>query len=233
MTALVLAAGLIGYARVGDLDPDAGDGGGAWAAVVWVLLGRGWSRPASLEHERTDWIAFRSRSRRRKPRETWRWIEQVGPRRRRDRRLRGRPPRSRRGRRLYGYIVEWNLPFRAIRSSIREFAGCSSGTTILSSKCCWTRVSRSSTREETDDRASSCESAEDEILIFWNFARTQNGDRMSILGTARWRVARASSNDRREDGCSAWRTPSLLAWVLEGRARCPVASMSREPNRSP
>ena len=34
-----------------------------------------------------------------------------------------------------------------------------------------------------------------EIPIFWNFARTQNGDRMSILGTTRWRARRVTRTE--------------------------------------
>ena len=58
---------------------------------------------------------------------------------------------------------------------------------ILSLKCSWPKVSTSSTRGAHSRLRVDHRARRNDFPIFWSIARTQNGDRMSILGTARWR----------------------------------------------
>ena len=106
MTALVLAAGLIGYARIGTWILSR-RGGHVWLALFWALqAGAGVAGvvhmndrlnrvPVALDEREAD--------------EVWRWIEQVDPG---DGVLAdyavAAPLSSRR--RLYSYVVNWNLP---------------------------------------------------------------------------------------------------------------------------
>jgi Predicted membrane protein (DUF2079) len=107
MTALVLAAGLIGYARVGTWILNRR--GFAWAALAWAILTVAGAAGTYAMKKRIDEIP-----RPIGPTEAaalWRSIEQVGPN---DGVLADHvvsaPLSSRR--RLYGYLVNWNLPVR-------------------------------------------------------------------------------------------------------------------------
>ena len=211
MTALVLAAGLIGYARVGCLDPEpppAARPGPRWPGRSLASAGAAgcYAMKARMDHIPIPIDA-------REAAEIWRWIDQVGPD---DGVLAdyvvSAPLSSRR--RLYGYLVNWNLPPCTTRNSIPESAGSSSGTTILSSKCLLDQgFDVVHQGKKLTDRASRSDACETEIPIFWNFARTQNGDRMSILGTTRWRVSSARASDRARRELCRLVSQAVLAWV--------------------
>ncbi len=229
MTALVLAAGLIGYARAGTWILKRRSGV-MWAALAWAILCASGAAGTYAMKSRMDRIPIPIAAG--EAAELWRSIEQVGP----DDgvladHLVSASLSSRR--RLYGYLVNWNLPMRypELDPGIRWLfvrndypllkVLLDQGFEVVHEgpKLTVARQIRNVPKTENP--------------IFWNFARTQNGDRMSILGTTRWRVLRLGAEHPRTDGNRPPGIPGRLAWVLEDRARCPVASMSREPERSP
>jgi len=107
MAALLLAAGLIGYARVGCwlLKRHHGQ---AWLAVVWAGLATTLAAGLPGMLQRLEHVPVPIDSQ--EAGETWEWIRQVGP----DEGviadfLVSAPLSSRRH--LYSYVVNWNLPF--------------------------------------------------------------------------------------------------------------------------
>ena len=108
MTALVLSAGLIGYARAGRWILNRRRGV-AWAALAWAILCAAGASGTFAMKARMDRIPIPIAAR--EAADLWRSIEQVGP----DEgvlvdHLVSAPLSSRP--RLYGYLVNWNLPMR-------------------------------------------------------------------------------------------------------------------------
>jgi hypothetical protein len=108
MTALLLAAGLIGYARVGCWISTHRNGS-AWTALFVVILATAAAAGDYAMKTRLDRIPIPIAAH--EAEMTWHWIKQVSPQ---DgvlaHHLVSAPLSSRR--RLYGYLVDWNLPLR-------------------------------------------------------------------------------------------------------------------------
>jgi Predicted membrane protein (DUF2079) len=108
MTALLLAAGLIGYARLGGWISNRRNGR-AWVTLTFVVLGATGATGTYAMKTRLDRIPIPVQAN--EAAEIWRWVSEVGPD---DGVLADHvvtaPLSSRR--RLFGYLVNWNLPLR-------------------------------------------------------------------------------------------------------------------------
>ena len=233
MTALVLSAGLIGFARVGSWILKHRRGW-AWFALFWAVLAASGEAGVIGMTNRLNRVPIEIDAE--EAATAWRWIEQVDPQ---DAVLADyvvAAPLSSRPR-LFSYLMNWNLPkpepvrYPELDSGIR-WLFIRNDYPLLKVLLDQGFDVVHKGRKLTIARRSLRANVRSNFPIFWSFARTQNGDRMSIHHTARWCGRLVPPIDGTRPAVLPG-MPSILAWSLEGRARCPVASMSREPNWSP